>query len=246
MLTHNPRGNYSFVPSNATFSAGAVADPGHAMVHAIFFRPLPLLAAFEAIEAHLTSIGRPMQAIAGLELRSPKPFTPEGFAAFNKIYIGQLRHYDMYAGDKGMAARSNLAPEPLAIAPAEPSIYAFTYTMPEAVTRPQFVVAGCAEIDADGKLARPGESNAGAMREKAIVSLRVMNIALKTMGVSVSDATSVNLYCVHPVDGYLHDDILVPLGAAAIHGVHLHYTRPPITTIEFEIDARSVAREIIL
>ncbi len=166
MLTHNPLGNYSFIPSNSTFSAGAIADAGYAMVHAIFFRPIPLLAGFNAIHAHLSELGRPMQAVAGLELRSPKPFTPDGFAAFNKIYIEQLKHYDMYAGDKGMAARSNLAPEPLAVAPAEPSIYAFTYTVPEAATRPQFVVAGCAEIDAAGKLARPGERNASAMREK--------------------------------------------------------------------------------
>ncbi len=113
-------------------------------------------------------------------------------------------------------------------------------------TRPQFVVAGCAEIDAARKLARPGERNASAMREKAIVAVQVMNEALATMGASISDATSVNLYCVHPIDGYLHDDVLVPMGAAAIHGVHLHYTRPPITTIEFEIDARGVVREVIV
>ncbi len=119
-----------------------------------------------------------------------------------------------------MVARSNLAPEPLAIAPAEPSIYAFTYSVPESVTRPQFVVTGCAEIDAAGKIARPGETHGSAMREKAIVAVRVMNDALARMGVAISDATSVNLYCVHPIDGYLFDDVLVPMGAAAIHGVH--------------------------
>ena len=48
------------------------------------------------------------------------------------------------------------------------------------------------------------------------------------------------------VDGLLRDVILNRIGSAAIHGVHWHYTRPPIDEVEFEMDLRCVRTEIRL
>jgi hypothetical protein len=262
MLSTNPEGNYQFIPGTPTFSSGAIALPSYAMVHAIFRRPVALAAAFEAMQSHLAGLGRPMPAVAGIELRSPKPFSFSGFGGFNKAYIDLLQQYGLQLDGKGPAARSNLAPEPLSIAPSEVCVYAFTYTVPGGKDYPQFVAAGSGELRPAHKatvnqtvnsgtaprdlIVRVGETNSSAMREKAIYCMNAVADELTALGTSWADCTAVNLYTVHPISGFLHDDILLPLGEAAIHGVHWHYTRPPIEEIEFEVDARGVSQEIIL
>ena len=265
MLTPFNEGNYEFLPGSATFSSGARAMPGYAMVRASFFRVLPLAAAFAAMQQHLAGLGRPMTAVAGIELRSPKPFSFANFAGFNKGYIDLLQQYGLQSADgAGVAARSNLAPEPLNIAPAEPGILAFCYTVPVGIApaRPQFVAAGSGELRPAPKstinqtansgtaprdlIVRVGETSPDAMREKAIYCMNAVADELKGLGVSWDDCTGVNLYTVHSMDSYLVEDILKPIGATAIQGVHWYYTRPPIEEIEFEVDARGVSQEIIL
>jgi len=51
---------------------------------------------------------------------------------------------------------------------------------------------------------------------------------------------------VHPVCSVLADDIIRPMAASAMHGVTWHYSRPPIISIEYEMDLRGVGREIVL
>lgn len=266
MLITNPSGHYQFLPGTATFSSGAIALPGYAMVHATFRRPVALAAAFEAMQAHLASLGRPMQAVAGIELRCPKPFSFASFGAFGKVYIDLLKQYGLQLEHEGKplgpAARSNLAPEPLSIAPSEVCVYAFTYSVPGVATHQQFVAAGAGELRPAPKstgnqtvnsgtsprdlIVRLGETNGSAMREKAIYCMNAVADELAGLGTSWADCTAVNIYTVYPISGFLHDDILLPLGEAAIHGIHWHYTRPPIEEIEFEVDARGVSSEIYL
>ena len=255
MLITNPSGNYAFLSGSATFSSGAIAAPGYVMVRATFFRPVPVAQAFERMEQHLKSLGRPMAAVAGIELRSPKPFSFESFGAFNKTYIDLLQKYGLQLDGKGMAARSNLAPEPLDVAPSEPTVYAFLYTVPGEATRPQFVTAGSGELRPASEnvggaprdaIVRVGETSADAMREKAIYCMNAVGAELTGLGVTWADCTGVNIYTVHSVETYLLEDIVKPIGAASIHGVHWYFTRPPIEEIEFEVDARGVSQEIIL
>ena len=42
------------------------------------------------------------------------------------------------------------------------------------------------------------------------------------------------------------DEVLKPAGAAAIHGVHWYPSRPPIQGLDYEMDMRGVARELVL
>ena len=256
MLIPNSPGGYSFLSGSATYSSGAIALEGYVMVRATFFRPVPVAQAFEQIEKYLSSIGRPMTAVAGLELRSPKPFTFESFGGFNQTYIALLKRYGLHLDGKGMATRSNLAPEPLDVAPSEPAIYAFTYTMPGTSSRPQFVASGSGELQPASKgvaggtprdlIVRLGETSPDAMKEKAIYCMNAVADELKGLGVSWADCTGVNIYTVYGVDGYVLEDIIKPIGATSIHGVHWYFTRPPIEEIEFEVDARGVSQEIIL
>jgi hypothetical protein len=42
-------------------------------------------------------------------------------------------------------------------------------------------------------------------------------------------------------------DLLIPrAGAATLHGIDWHFARPPIREIEFEMDVRGCARELVL
>ncbi len=42
----------------------------------------------DSLEAHLKALGRPTTAFAACELRSPAPFTEQGFYEFNRQYVG--------------------------------------------------------------------------------------------------------------------------------------------------------------
>lgn len=265
LITHSP-GHYQFIPGSATFSSGAVALPGYAVVHATFHRPLPLAQAFDAMQAHLAGLSRLMAAVCGIELRSPKPFSFAGFAEFNQTYIALLKRYGLHTEDgRAPAARTNVAPEPVAIAPSQPSVYAFSYTVPQRTERRNFVAAGAGELrpapkpsasdvnravnsGASGRdlIVRVGETTPQAMAEKAEYVMQVLGDELSELDVSWADATAINIYTVHSLDTYLVSHILQPLGETAIHGAHWFYSRPPIEEIEFEMDARGVWQESIL
>src|SRR4051812_16181354 len=79
----NPKGNYSFVKGISPYSAGVAASRGYAIEHARLHPAPPQRAGFGAVERHLKSLGRPRQALCAMELRSPRPFTFQGFADFS-------------------------------------------------------------------------------------------------------------------------------------------------------------------
>jgi hypothetical protein len=111
MLIENKRGNYSFLKGIAPYSAGIVADKGFEAVHVRLRRYVPLSAGFDAIKAHLKSARRPLHAMCGMELRSPKPFSFTGFNQFNAGYIDVLKQWDILLDGINPVARTNVAPE---------------------------------------------------------------------------------------------------------------------------------------
>src|ERR1700728_4180303 len=169
MLVHNKRGNYSFLRGSAPYSAGVMAETGFEVVHVRLTRYLPLRAGFDAVEAHLKRAGRAVQAMCGVELRSPKPFSFAGFQQFNTGYIDVLKKWDIFVDGMNPVARTNIAPE--VNPPGEPSLYGFSYTVPSNAKRKTFLVAGAGELP-EGSLdphdvVRRGESSADAIRQKA-------------------------------------------------------------------------------
>ena len=111
MLVENKRGNYSFLKGIAPYSAGVVAEAGFEVVHVRLRRYIPLREGFDAVEAHLKGAGRPLQAMCGMELRSPKPFSFTGFNQFNAGYIDVLKKWDILLEGMNPVARTNIAPE---------------------------------------------------------------------------------------------------------------------------------------
>lgn len=248
MLVASPKGNYSFIRGIAPYSGGAVADQGYEIVHARFLEPVPLSAGFDRVRQHITAAGRPLQALCGMELRSPRPFTFQGFIDFNAGYIKVLQDWGVIANGVNPVARTNIAPE--IGAPSTPSLYGFSYTAKATTKRKTFIVAGGGELP-EGSLdphavVRRGETSADAIREKVQFVMGLMSGRVKELGVTWDTATAVNVYTVHPICGVLADDIIRPIGRSSMHGMTWHYSRPPIVSIEYEMDLRGVAQELIL
>jgi hypothetical protein len=233
MTAHNAAGNYRFLGAEGRpFSGGALAEPGFDLVHAVFERPLPLDKGLEAATRHLRDASRPVQAIAGFELRVPAPLTTSGFEEFNRGYVQRLKSIGLVADGLMPAARTNVAAELSGV--SEPSVYAMHYTVPGGRGRPAFVMSGVPEE----KPADP-ESMVTSM-------MRALSARMGELGVRWEDATKIQLYGIDDVQGLLVGHVLDHLGPAAIHGIHWFPSRPPIEGLTFEIDVRSSGTELFL
>jgi hypothetical protein len=244
----NPKGNYSFLKGISPYSAGAVASPGFAIEHARFQRALPLKAGFAAIDRHLKALGRTRHALCGVELRSPRPFTFQGFADFNAGYVDILKSWDLLRDGLNPVARTNVAP--VVDPPGEAMVYGFSYTVPSAQNAVTFVVAGAGELP-EGSLdphdvVRRGEETAEALAAKAQFVLGLMESRMRDLGAGWGQVTVVEVYTAHDIRPMLEPVILPRLGAARQHGVTWHYSRPPIVSIEYEMDLRGCRRELVI
>lgn len=247
MLRDGPDPSYRFLPGIRAFSSGVAATAGWEIVHATLARPVPWREGFARIDRHLREAGRPRTALCGIELRSPTPFTFEGFAEFNEGYRVQLAEWKILVGDDNPIPRTNVAPT--IAPPREPSLYAFDYTVQGTTPAATFIVAGAGEMRdrAQGRegIVRVGETSADAMREKARFVMAIMQERLTALGGEWGRVTAIDVYTAEPIHGLL-GDILGPAGATAIHGVRWFPSRPPIQGLEFEVDMRGVGRELVL
>lgn len=247
MRIANPKGNYSFVKGISPYSAGVAASPGFEIEHARLHPALPLRAGFEAVDRHLKSLGRPRQALCGIELRSPRPFSFQGFADFNAGYVDILKSWDILRDGLNPVARTNVAPE--FRPPSEALLHGFSYTIPSERAGVTFVVAGAGELP-EGSLdphdvVRRGEVSLDALKEKARFVLGLMESRMRELGADWPDVTTSDFYTAHDIHPLLASEILPRLGAAAAQGLTWHYSRPPIVSIEYEMDLRGVRREVI-
>lgn len=248
MLKDAKAGNYRFLPGIPAFSSGVVAMPGFEIVHATLAAPLPWREGFERLDDRLREAGRPRTALCGIMLRSPKPFTFDGFDEFNQGYRSLLGEWGILVDGENPIPRTNVAP--VVAAPTEPSLYAFSYTVAGTTPQPAFIVAGAGEMGdrargAEG-IVRHGETSADAMREKARFVMGIMQDRMRALGGSWDRITRINVYTAQPIHGIVEEDILKLAGPAAVHGVHWYPSRPPIQGLEFEVDMRGVAREFVL
>ena len=247
-LRDAPAGGYRFMPGISAFSCGVVANPGWEIVRARLLTPPPWRDGFATIDRHLREAGRPRAALCGIELRSPKPFTFNGFDEFNEGYRALLAEWGIIVGDDNPIPRTNVAP--VTGAPSEPSLYGFAYTTPGSTPSPTFIVAGAGELrdraqGPDG-IVRRGDTSSKAMAEKARFVMGIMQDRLRGLGGDWSRVSAIEVYTAMPVDSAMLDEILRPAGPAAIHGLRFFPSRPPIQGLEVEVDMRGVAREVVL
>jgi hypothetical protein len=243
-----PDGGYRFIRGVFQYSAGVAAEPGFEIERVRLFRPLPLREGFAAIEARLKALGRPVTALCACELRSPAPVSEAGFSAFNEVYVDQLKAWWIYRDGLNPVARSNVCPA--TDAPAEPSLYAFSYTVPAGGGgRPTFVVAGSAEAPEgrpgyrDHAIAAGDLSPAGVL-EKARWTLGEMERRMGALGFGWQDTTALQLYTVHDTWPILESEMATRGAIRA--GLTWHCARPPVIGLEYELDTRAVRHEWVL
>src|SRR3954453_10437994 len=139
-LTDHPVGDYRFLPGIAPYSCGVVSAPGFEIVHVTLHRPVPYGHGFDVIERHLASEGRPKAALCGVELRSPCPFSFDGFAKFNAGYARILAGWRLLLAGVTRAPPTNMTRG--ADPPAESVLYGFSYSRRcDPSLPPTFVVA---------------------------------------------------------------------------------------------------------
>jgi hypothetical protein len=237
-------GGYRFIPAVFQYSGGVAAEPGFQIERVLFRRPLPLAAGFRRAADILKTRGRPLTAFCACELRSPAPFSDQGFFAFNELYVRTLSEWGIYDGQSNPVARSNVCPE--IAAPAEPCFHAFAFTVPSDNPMPTFVVAGSGEAREGGttyreRTIRYGETSADAIREKALFVLDEMERRLQLLNQSWATATATQVYTVHDLHPFLGSEI-IRRGAAAA-GLTWHFCRPPVQGLEYEMDCRGISVE---
>ncbi len=243
-----PAGNYRFIPAVFQYSGGVAAQDGYAIERVRFHAPVPLKEGFARIEKIIRGAGRPLTAFCACELRSPAPFTEDGFRAFNQVYVVTLREWGLFDGTVNPVARSNVCPE--IAPPGEPSFHAFSYTVEaEKSARKSFVIAGSGEAREGGasyreRTVRRGEQTADAMREKARFVLGEMERRLGILGFTWGDTTAAQVYTVFDLYPFLADEI-VRRGAARA-GLTWHFCRPPVRDLDYEMDCRGVATERVV
>lgn len=243
-------GGYRYIEGVFQYSAGVAAQGGFEIERARLARPLPIAEGFAAVEEHLTAIGRPTTALCAFELRSPAPFTETGFVEFNREYVQTLERWGLYSDGFNPVARTNVCPE--SNAPAEPSIYAFSYTLPKGsvrVERGSFIIAGGGEAregagEYRDSIVRLGDTSVDGLRAKLRFVMAEMEARLAALGFDWQDVSSTQAYTVHDIGSLVREEIAGK--GAAVGGLEWHFCRPPVVDIEYEMDVRGAAREIVL
>ena len=241
-------GQYRFVRGVAPYSAIVTPIAGFEIERARFSHPIVLDEGFARIEAHLRSVGRPLTALCGCELRSPAQRTEQGFREFNQGYLAVLGRWGLVRDGVNPVARTNVCPE--LDKPDTPSFFAFSYTVPSPDgAGPSFLSAGSWEMP-DGPsnfreyIVRRGDASADGMREKARFVLTDLEQRMAALGFGWADTTGTQVYTVHDLHPFLAQE-LVARGAARA-GLTWHYARPPVIEFDYEMDTRCVAREIVI
>ena len=112
---------------------------------------------------------------------------------------------------------------------------------------PSFVCAGSGEVRYGGgsyTVVRLGDHSPDGMREKARFVLGEMERRMTALGFGWSDVTATQLYTIYDIHPFLADEI-VRRGAARA-GLTWHYARPPVQGLDYEMDVRGLARELVI
>lgn len=242
------RDGYRFIKGVFQYSAGVAAEPGFEIIRVRISGLPPLAEGLARIEAHLAKVDRPITAFCACELRSPKPFDDAGFLAFNRGYVEPLTRWGVIKDGINPIARSNVCPE--VDPPSEPSLYAFSYTVPAAAdVRPSFVIAGSGESlegqkSYSERAVRLGDRSPDGIREKARYVLGVMEKRMAALGFAWPDVTATQIYTVFDFHHVVAEEIAARGAAKA--GMTWQFCRPPVDVLDYEMDVRGVRCEFVI
>jgi hypothetical protein len=247
-------GGYRYLPSVFQYSAGVAAEPGFQLIQARFSSVLPIQDAFNAIEQHLSQIGRPLTAFAHCELRSPKQFDDQGFITFNRQYVSTLERWGIYKAESQGAsfinpvARTNVCPE--YFGPTGVGMFSFAYTIPtKSDSSNSFILSGGGDARSGPESYRErivayGDTSEVGLKVKMEFVANEMNQRLESLGFDWSDVTTAQAYSIHNI-GALMEDVFAKTGRMRC-GINWFYARPPVAGLDFEMDLRGSVNQIFL
>jgi hypothetical protein len=243
-LLENREGGYQILPAGGVFSGGVTPLPGHEVVHVLLHPWTPLKEAWGFIEAYLKGLGRPVQALCGMELRIPEQLTFDDFRAFNRPYVEQLTKWSLVLGPYSAVCRTNVVPA--ADAPTQAVVHAFSYCVPSEYTGTTFCISGTADIDARGQIVAAGDVSPAGMKLRLQHCVDVLTERLAMLELAWSQATHIDLCVVQDTPGLMAAVVIPGLQGAASRGIRVHFARPPIIGSEVELECRSCRRELTL
>jgi hypothetical protein len=83
-------------------------------------------------------------------------------------------------------------------------------------------------------------------QKKALCVPGLLKARMRGLGADWKHVSATNIYTVHDVNALLASEILPRIRPAGQCGVVLHYARPPILSIEYEMDALGGVSEIVI
>ena len=96
----------------------------------------------------------------------------------------------------------------------------------------------------EGRIIRRGDHSPEAMCEKARFVLGAMEQRMAALGFGWADVTAAQVYTIFDIHPLMADEF-VRRGAIS-GGLTWHFARPPVQGLEFEMDVRGVARELVI
>lgn len=116
-------------------------------------------------------------------------------------------------------------------------------------SRGGFIVAGGGEAKEGAgnyrdSTVRLGDTSIDGLRDKVRFVMDAMEARLAALGFGWQDAGSTQAYTVHDIGPLVRDEIV--RRGAAVNGLAWHYCRPPVVDLEYEMDVRGPAMEIVL
>jgi hypothetical protein len=238
---------YRFMPGVSQYSCGIGALPDFTIERVRFSKVVPLQQGFDKIAAIIKAAGRPLTSFGACELRSPAPFTEEGFRAFNAVYIKTLIEWGVMKNGINPVARSNVCPK--LDPPSEPGFHAFSFTTSAPNAPASFVISGSGE-SVEGKAnyrdytVRLGDISPQGMLEKAKWVLDEMERRMSAFSGNWQQATAVQLYTIRDVFPFLENEL--GRRGALSPGLTWHFNRPPVVDLEYEMDCRRVLTERVI
>ena len=244
----NRLGGFRFTRGTYFFAGGVVADPGLDIVRARLERPLPWASALDRVQRYLAAKARPVQALCGIELRAPVPYSSRQlFAAFNAEYVRQLQRLELLVDGLVPVTRANLATDDGSV--DEQCLYAFHYTVPS--ERPRLTFGTSAQADlkhlSGGAVEHvaEGDISPNGLTEKIRFVTKRIDRQLTDLGASWSLATHIGVYAVHAIGAQIAE-VIYPTAGPARHGITWHLVRPPVIGLEVELDVRAVLEELVI
>ncbi len=243
-LLDNQAGDCRILPGGGAYCTGVVPNRGFEIVRVLLRPWLPIERGYAFIESYLKSVGRPVQALCGTELRVPAPLSFDQWSTFNVPYLAQLRKWGLMFGDLSGVCRSNIA---LAVhAPATTSLCAFSYTAPASTQIPTVCLSGTADIGADGKIIAEGDTGPAAMQKRARYTIETIGASLAKLQFSWEDTTEIAIFHVHDMPDLWGASLLGAVGGPVRRGVLVYRARPPIAGAEVELEARAVRQQLVV